>query len=54
MSLETIREVVSMWRTAESRRREGGESKAGGIFIEKQYWLSGRMVALIAQYPRTY
>lgn len=53
MSLETIREVVSMWRTAESRRR-GGESKAGGIFIEKQYWLSGRMVALIAQYPLTY
>lgn len=27
MSLETIREVVSMWRTAEYRRRGGSEQK---------------------------
>lgn len=54
MSLETIREVVSMWRKAENRRREGVHKNKREIFIAKQYWLNGRTVALIAQYPWTY
>lgn len=54
MSLETIRGVVSMWWEAEDRRREGMHENKREIFIAKQYWLNGRTVALIAQYPRTY
>lgn len=44
MSLETIREVVSMWRTAESRRRGGWEQSGRNLHWEAILikWTYGR------------